>query len=428
MLIGYIGYYLCRKNLSAALPFLEKTFGYTNEQLGLIGLYSGIAYAVGKLINGPLGDKIGGRRIFLIGMAGAIFFNILFAQFSTLTMFIIIWCIVRYFLSMGWGGIVKTIGAWYEPERNGTIMGLISLNYQFGGVIATLFAGLLVILGFTWDKLFIFPAVVLGIIWILSSIFSKDSPRTVIPGTRFGQSESGKKPVADFESMGNKKISVFHILKTLFKIPIFLHILLFSFLTTALRSVFFFWTPKFLSDIGMNHSNAILKSAIFPFLGVLGTVLLGWYTDKYAPNGNRARMMWIMLIGLVLTLIAISFIVPYRLEYQDLIVALLGLSGFFLLGPYSMSAGCLTLDIAGSKGASSTSGMIDGVGYIGEAIAVWGVGTLSIASGAWTVDNISITSGGWSNVFMILSGLALLSVFSAVLMSGYFKRQAKRNL
>ncbi|GMT48478.1 MAG: hypothetical protein IEMM0008_0017 [bacterium] len=111
MLIGYIGYYLCRKNLSAALPILEDTFGYTNDQLGLIDLYSGIAYAVGKLINGPLGDKIGGRRIFLIGMAGAIFFNILFVQFSTLTMFIIIWCLVRYFLSMGWGGIIKIIGA-----------------------------------------------------------------------------------------------------------------------------------------------------------------------------------------------------------------------------------------------------------------------------------------------------------------------------
>ncbi|GMT48479.1 MAG: hypothetical protein IEMM0008_0018 [bacterium] len=311
-------------------------------------------------------------------------------------------------------------------------MGLISLNYQFGGVIATLFAGLVVYivveceLGSVWDKLFIFPAAVLGVIWILSFFLSKENPQSVIPGTKFGQSESGKKPVADFESMGDRKGSIFHILKTLFKIPIFLHLLLFSFLTTALRSVFFFWTPKFLSDIGMNHSNAILKSAVFPFLGVLGTVLLGWYTDKHASNGNRAKMMWIMLVGLIFTLIAISLIVPYRLEYQNLIVALLGLSGFFLLGPYSMSAGCLTLDIAGSKGAASTSGMIDGVGYIGEAIAIWAVGTLSIASGAWTVGGIPISSGGWSNVFMVLSGLALLSVFSAILMSGYFKRQAKK--
>ena len=123
-LIGYVGYYLCRGNLSAAFPLLEQEFGYSNTQLGLIASLSEIAYATGKFINGPLADKVGGRRIFLIGMAGAVFWNLIFALSSSLTAFIIIWCMCRYFLSMGWGGLTKTIGNWYPPERNGTIMGL----------------------------------------------------------------------------------------------------------------------------------------------------------------------------------------------------------------------------------------------------------------------------------------------------------------
>ena len=73
MMIGYIGYYLCRANLSAAFPLLEQEFNYSNTQLGLIASLSEIAYAIGKFINGPLADRLGGRRIFLIGMAGAIF-------------------------------------------------------------------------------------------------------------------------------------------------------------------------------------------------------------------------------------------------------------------------------------------------------------------------------------------------------------------
>jgi len=36
MLFGYIGYYLCRGNLSAALPLLSETFGYTKTELGAI--------------------------------------------------------------------------------------------------------------------------------------------------------------------------------------------------------------------------------------------------------------------------------------------------------------------------------------------------------------------------------------------------------
>ena len=47
MLLGYVGYYLCRANLPAAFPLLEQEFGYSNTQLGLIASLSEIAYAVG---------------------------------------------------------------------------------------------------------------------------------------------------------------------------------------------------------------------------------------------------------------------------------------------------------------------------------------------------------------------------------------------
>ena len=49
-LIGYVGYYLCRKNLSAAIPLISSEFGYTNSELGLIALYGEISYAIGKFI------------------------------------------------------------------------------------------------------------------------------------------------------------------------------------------------------------------------------------------------------------------------------------------------------------------------------------------------------------------------------------------
>ena len=149
MLLGYVGYYLGRQNLSAAIPLLEEAFGYTNTDLAGIVAISELAYAVGKFVNGPLGDKLGGKKIFLLGLAGTVVFNVLFALsesmggavgVSTLTMFVAVWCCCRYSLSMGWGGIAKTIGAWYPPERNGTIMGWISINFQFGGVAATMFA------------------------------------------------------------------------------------------------------------------------------------------------------------------------------------------------------------------------------------------------------------------------------------------------
>ena len=67
--------------------------------------------------------------------------------------------------------------------------------------------------------------------------------------------------VADYGD--ESALEVFTILKTLLRLKIYRHVLVFSFLTTFLRSVFLFWTPKFLFDIGLGTSTAILQSAIF---------------------------------------------------------------------------------------------------------------------------------------------------------------------
>lgn len=413
-LVGYIGYYLCRQNLSAAFPLMTEVFGYTNSQLGMIAFYSELAYALGKIINGPLADKFGGRKLFLTGMIGAIACNLLFTQGTTLTYFIVVWCVCRYFLAMGWGGLVKMIGHWYEPERNGTIMGFISLNFQFGGVVATLLAGFLVINGVGWQGVFFYPSLILFVIFIVSYFSSKETPRDLIPHTNFGHSKVKPKAVlAQEEGEEEIKKSPFKIIKGLLAIKVFRHILLFSFLTTFLRSIFFFWTPKLLVDLGMGTANAILKSALFPFLGCLGTILLGWYTDNYAKNGDRAKATWIMLTGLIASLLGVVYCIQVG-GMNDMIVVLLGACGFFLLGPYSMSSGCLTLDIAGPNGAGSASGMIDFLGYVGGSIAVWGAGKLSDVF-------------GWGEVFQVLAVTATLATFSAWMMSREYQRRSRES-
>lgn len=405
VLVGYVGYYLCRGNISAALPLLGSTFGYSNMELGLILTVSEICYAVGKMVNGPLADKIGGRKIFLLGMIGAILFNLLFTMASTILTFTIIWGIARFFLSMGWGGILKMVGAWYEPERNGTIMGIVSINFQLGGGIAFLYCGFLVSLGVTWQGLFWIPALTLAVIALFSAIAAKENPQKLIPDIDFPP-----KIFAPSHARGDfrdKKAA--DIARTLLRIPVFHYLLLFSFFTTFLRSIFVFWTTKFLADIGMGASSAMMNSALFPFLGIVGSLFLGWYTDRYAIQGNRAKAMWITLTGLVVCLLGIAMLVPYRMEFQFVIVSLLGACGFFLLGPYSMASGCLTLDIAGAEASGTAAGMIDGVGYLGGALAAWSAGVISYYL-------------GWQHVFFMLSGMAALATLVTYKMSGAYKR------
>ena len=402
MLIGYIGYYLIRGNLPVALPLLSKEFGYTNSELGKILTFSELAYALGKFTTGPFADRLGGKKIFMIGMVGGILFNFLFPLHPSIFYFTVIWCIVRFFLSMGWGGIIKTMGEWYEPEKNGTVMGLISVNFQFGGVLASLLGGFLITLGVGWAGLFYWPAAIVTVIAIVSQLASKAKPQDVIPGVRFGKNAGTKKSIIALHA--DDSHSVFMIAGQLFRVPLFRQVLVFSFFIHILRSFFMFWIPKFMVDLGMGTVNAAFSSAVFPLVGCLGTIGLGWYTDRYAQDGNRSAAMWKMLMGSVFSLLALAFLIPYGLLYQTPIIILLGLSGFFIYGPYSMSAGCMSLDIAGPEGAGTCTGLLDGVGYIGGAVAAFGTGALS--------DHF-----GWKEVFLSLSGFALVTVLWVYYMS-----------
>jgi sugar phosphate permease len=69
-----------------------------------------------------------------------------------------------------------------------------------------------------------------------------------------------------------------------------------------------------------------------------------------------------------------------------------------------MAAGCMSLDIAGAEGAGTCAGIVDGVGYIGGALAAWGAGVFS--------DRF-----GWQGVFVILAVIAVFTVLWTYYMS-----------
>src|ERR1700730_15441431 len=84
---GYAACYFCRADLSVAMPLLIEELGKHGMshaeaivRMGAIISFGVLAYALGKLFLSGLGDFLGGRTNFLIGMAGATLFTLLFAS------------------------------------------------------------------------------------------------------------------------------------------------------------------------------------------------------------------------------------------------------------------------------------------------------------------------------------------------------------
>ncbi|MEK7670749.1 MAG: MFS transporter, partial [Bacteroidota bacterium] len=75
----YAAYYTGRYNfLSVANKTLTTEFGWRADEWGLIINATLWAYAAGQLINGVRVDRIGGRRMMLIGAIGIVAVNVLF--------------------------------------------------------------------------------------------------------------------------------------------------------------------------------------------------------------------------------------------------------------------------------------------------------------------------------------------------------------
>ncbi len=105
-----------------------------------------------------------------------------------------------------------------------------------------------------------------------------------------------------------------------------------------------------------------------------------------------------ILVGCVLALAHAGVRTP--------LVAALGVAacGLFLLGPYSLLAGAVSLDVAGRRGAATAAGFIDAVGYVGASLSALVLGSVS-------------KRAGWTAAFDVVAAVTFLAFVLALVWS-----------
>jgi sugar phosphate permease len=78
----------------------------------------------------------------------------------------------------------------------------------------------------------------------------------------------------------------------------------------------------------------------------------------------------------------------------------IGTIAFCLLGPYSYLGGAFALDFGGKQGGAVSSGIIDGVGYLGGYVAGDSVARISVYF-------------GWQAVFLSLAAVSAIAALGA---------------
>jgi sugar phosphate permease len=142
--LAYAGFYLCRKNISIAMPLLSQDQGFTKENFAMVLFFYGLFYAFGQFYNGFLSDKFGPRLIVGIGLFLSITANIFMGFGAALLVFGLWWCINGIGQSTGWSGTVKNMAPWFRWKERGVIMSWWATCYVIGAIVATALATFIV--------------------------------------------------------------------------------------------------------------------------------------------------------------------------------------------------------------------------------------------------------------------------------------------
>jgi sugar phosphate permease len=404
MVLGYAGYYLCRSNLSVSLLAIAKDLtarglasnvSEAKDRLGWAVSLGTVGYALGKFAAGSMVDLLGGRRNYLIGMAGAVVCTILFTLGGSIPVFTLVWFANRLIQSLGWPGMIKITSRWFSYARYGTVMGMISLSFLFGDALARYFMGFLMNAGFGWRSVFWIAAAVLGALLVLNFALIRESPK------ERGLPEPETNPANLFGKLGEDPYpeAAGPLWATLARSPAFWIVCLISVGVTLLRETFNNWTPTYLVEgIRLSQGTAAQMSSLFPFFGGISVIVAGMLGDRFG-RGVRAAIILggMMLCGLVLALLGSADFAGRASEALVLVSTV----AFLLIGPYSYLAGAISLDFGGKRGGATACGIIDGVGYLfGGVIAGKVVASLAV--------NL-----GWQGVFKVLAVVALLTSVAA---------------
>lgn len=399
--LAYAGFYLCRKTIAVAQPEYMKQFGWDLIDVGVIlGGYLW-AYAVGQFVNGILGDKLGARRLLLIGLLTTILMNIIFG-FSYLILFMfILWTINGFAQSAGWPSVIKGMTNWFSVRERGKVMGPWGTCYTVGDVVGTGLAAFVIghvathtatgpdgaaVVYSDWRWIFWVAGITLAAILVIILIIFRDRPEDVgLPNISVYHNEEQKKE----KSVDLREIKVWENTKDILKRkPIW--ILGFTYFGIKfIRYTFVFMIVTYLAfEKGFKTETAGYISTLFALVGILGTIVASYLSDVLF-HSRRAPISVIMLLGLTLSLLF------FWKAPISLIPVAIGLVGFMTYGPDFVVSAVAVMDFGSQEGASTAAGLVNGLGSIGAA-------TMPL------VVNPVAEILGWNWVFYILIAFSLL--------------------
>ena len=149
----------------------------------------------------------------------------------------------------------------------------------------------------------------------------------------------------------------------------------------------------------LSSSTSAYLSTAFDWIGLLGVIFGGWWSDRM-PGSRRTPVIFYMSCFCLLFTVLMWLV---GLTTPTIFVVLLGLIGFFELGPDALLSGAGAMDVGSRRQAALAAGVINGFGSIGPILQEPLIG--------WLKQNF-----GLGSVFMLLVIVAAVTAIATGLL------------
>jgi OPA family glycerol-3-phosphate transporter-like MFS transporter len=385
-------FYMSRYNFSAIAARLSDTFGWSNTQYSDVLSWGTLIYGLSVFLNGPLADRLGGKRAILIGSAGAAVFNLLFGLChiflatpatvvkgtvvtqavydhgmngaTMLATFSALWAANHYFQSFGALSIVKINAAWFPVRERGVFAGIFGIMIQSGRWLAFAISPLL--LSFLpWQWCFWVPAGILAVMWGANRLFVENSPKEAgFPDLDTGDESKEEAATAS---------TLTFVLKKVFASPTMWLFALSSMCIGFVRNSIDHWWAKYMPAVFGSSSSLPhqIDSFAMPAFAILGGLAAGTASDKLFGS-RRAPVVFVAFVGQAVCLALLAQC--YQIWWAA--CALLALVSFFIQSSHSIIGGAASMDFGGKKAVATAAGLFDGAQYLAGAVVARVMGHL----------------------------------------------------
>ncbi len=381
--ITYATFYMGRYNLNVASATIMDRFHLDKAQFGTIATAGFWTYALAVIVNGPLSDRIGGKKAILIGAAGAAALNLVIGllflsgwQTKIVVGMSLLYAVNQYFQSYGAMSIVKVNAPWFHVSERGVFGGIFGVMISSGYLLAYTVGGW-ILAHLSWYWVFLVPSAAIAVMAAVDAFLVKDTP------VQAGFPELDTDDATAHDADRDRPVDWHHLATRVFTNPIVITLTVAEFCTGFVRQGLMLWFVPFLKEV----HHVVPGSTLFNVAslgvtvgGVVGGLLAGFMSDRLFQS-RRPPVAFVFYLCQIASLFVLG-----RAGAPWLAAFMIGFTCMWIFGVHGMLTGTASMDFGGTKGAATVAGMLDGVQYLASGLTGFLLGHYldRLGWGAWT--------------------------------------------